>query len=180
MDEKEQFDAVVFCGNIKDFPQIVSGVDMSYYAGFIEKLAYHGTTTVLCEIEPNSYSWIYLPDSSYAAHRIICTGNFALSNNANGKTGATIEFTGYLSEQDILEQLAKIPFSPTYITHSYTKYTYPVQNENTRSQVGSLQAALEKENIYLLGRFAEWEYYNMDAAIGAAMDLSEKIIKINQ
>jgi UDP-galactopyranose mutase len=26
--------------------------------------------------------------------------------------------------------------------------------------------------VFLLGRFAEWEYYNMDGAIKAAMDLA--------
>jgi UDP-galactopyranose mutase len=31
------------------------------------------------------------------------------------------------------------------------------------------------EGIYLLGRFAEWEYYNMDKAIEAAMKLDREI-----
>ena len=59
-----------------------------------------------------------------------------------------------------------------YITHQYTEYTYPIQNKNTRELIQNLKSVLEKENFYLLGRFAEWEYYNMDAAIGAALDLS--------
>jgi UDP-galactopyranose mutase len=29
--------------------------------------------------------------------------------------------------------------------------------------------------MYLLGRFAEWEYYNMDAAVGAAIDLEKRL-----
>jgi UDP-galactopyranose mutase len=34
---------------------------------------------------------------------------------------------------------------------------------------------MEPEGLYLLGRFAEWEYYNMDAAIGASIDLNQTI-----
>jgi UDP-galactopyranose mutase len=34
---------------------------------------------------------------------------------------------------------------------------------------------LEAEKCYLLGRFAEWEYYNMDVAIGAALDLAARV-----
>jgi UDP-galactopyranose mutase len=60
-----------------------------------------------------------------------------------------------------------------YITHNYEKYTYPIQNKKTREMLISLKQQLINDNFYLLGRFAEWEYYNMDAAIGAAIDLKE-------
>lgn len=39
--------------------------------------------------------------------------------------------------------------------------------------INTLKKNLQKENLYLLGRFAEWEYYNMDVAIGAALDLKK-------
>lgn len=41
--------------------------------------------------------------------------------------------------------------------------------------ITQLKQELIKSKFYLLGRFAEWEYYNMDAAIGAVIDLSETI-----
>ena len=41
--------------------------------------------------------------------------------------------------------------------------------------IGSLKNELKKDNIYLLGRFAEWEYYNMDVAMGAALDLVKEL-----
>lgn len=34
---------------------------------------------------------------------------------------------------------------------------------------------IEKLEAIYSGRFADWEYYNMDVAIGAAMDLSKAI-----
>lgn len=88
----------------------------------------------------------------------------------------TIEFTDYISKEDIDKNLLSIPFSPKYIAHTYTRYTYPVQNDSTRRMIYELKCLLKSENMFLLGRFAEWEYYNMDAAMGAAMDLSEQII----
>ena len=43
--------------------------------------------------------------------------------------------------------------------------------------IKELKNILEPLGFYLLGRFAEWEYYNMDVAIGASMDLmNEKIL----
>ena len=167
----EMFDAVVFCGNIKQLPSLLKGVDISQFAADIDSLEYHGTTSVFCEIEANPYSWIYLPDSRYDSHRIICTGNFSPSNNAEGKMTATVEFTDEISKEEIIEQLKRIPMNPKYLDHHYNKYTYPVQDVNTRGMVASLKGHLASEGFYFTGRFADWEYYNMDVAIGAAMDL---------
>lgn len=171
-------DIVVFCGNIKQIPQLLSAqIDITDFIDQIEELESHGTTTVFCEIEQNPYSWVYMPSKDHESHRIICTGNFSSTNNAKGKVTATIEFTDKISEEDIKANLEKIPFSPKYITHNYEKYTYPIQNSTTREMIQSLKARLRADNFFISGRFADWEYYNMDAAIGAAMDL-KKIISL--
>jgi len=39
-----------------------------------------------------------------------------------------------------------------------------------------LKKVTEANGLFLLGRFAEWEYYNMDAAMGAALDLNSRIV----
>ena len=169
-------DILIFCGNIKFLPSLLDGeIDISAYNSDIEKLESHGTTSAFCEISNNPYSWIYLPDRDYEAHRIICTGNFSLSNNVEGKMTGTVEFTDFISRDDIENNLLKMPFSPRYLTHHYEKYTYPIQNEKTRDMLHSLRIVLKKENMFLLGRFAEWEYYNMDVAIGAAIDLARSL-----
>ena len=171
-----QYDKIIFCGNIKDLPIMLKGeVDIEIYKKPIEELEYHGTTSVLCEIENNDYSWIYMPDNNHESHRIICTGNFSESNNnANTLTG-TIEFTDEVDKDVILENLKKMPYSPRYLTHRFTQYTYPIQSSSTKKMIRGLKEELDVQGIHLLGRFAEWEYYNMDAAIGAALDLNTTI-----
>lgn len=171
----EEYDNVVFCGNIKHLPKIVRGIDFTRYFSGIEALEYHGTTSVFCEIDPNPYSWIYLPDRQFDSHRIICTGNFAKSNNDLGKMTATIEFTDEISKEEIIQQLKFIPMHPIYLDHHYNKYTYPIQDANTRDMIASLKKDLSKENFFFTGRFADWEYYNMDVAMGAAMDLCKNL-----
>ncbi len=172
---KYDFDMIVYTGNVKNLPSILAIEALSNYESQIAGLEYHGTTSVLCQIEKNPYSWIYMPDSHHSSHRIICTGNFAESNNAEGITTATIEFTDHIDREAILENLEYIPYTPKYITHQYTQYTYPIQTANTRTIIQGLKDQLEQQDVYLLGRFAEWEYYNMDAAMGAAIDLGKKI-----
>ena len=170
-----EFDRIIFCGNIKQLPTLVNGqVDIDKFIQPIEELESHGTTAVFCEIDKNEYSWMYMPSRKHESHRIICTGNFSPSNNAEGKMTATIEFTDAISKEEILDNLTRIPYHPKYITHHYEKYTYPIQKDDTRDMISSLKEKLEPEGLYLLGRFAEWEYYNMDVAIGAAMDLCKQ------
>lgn len=172
------FDKIIYCGNVKQIPLLLNNIiDISSYMKPIDNLQYHGTTAVFCEIDANNYSWIYLPNKAYESHRIICTGNFSDSNNAPGKMTASIEFTDFFSEEDIKKNLKRMPYSPHYLTHHYEKYTYPIQDKETRSMIQSLKEKLRKQGFYLLGRFAEWEYYNMDVAMGAALDLFEQDFK---
>lgn len=174
---EENFDKVVFCGNIKDMVKMIKGVDIEKYQQNVANLEYHGTTAVFCEIDKNPYSWIYQPSRKHESHRIICTGNFAVSNNdtslPQNRITATIEFTDAISKEDILENLKKIPLNPKYIDHKYNPYTYPIQDIDTRSMIKNLKEDLAPTGFYFTGRFADWEYYNMDVAIGAAMDLSK-------
>lgn len=175
----EVFNNVIFCGNIKDIPHLVRGVEISTYTQPIEALQFHGTTAVFCEIDANPYSWIYLPDDKYEAHRIICTGNFASSNNGKltpNRITATVEFTDEISKEKISENLQRIPLNPKYITHKYNQYTYPIQQKDTREMILSLKQKLTAKGFYMTGRFADWEYYNMDAAMAAAMKTIEPMI----
>ena len=170
----QEYDKIVYCGNIKEMIKCLRGMDVTAFAKEVEALAYHGTTAVFCEIDANPYSWMYLPSDRYACHRIICTGNFARSNNAPmlpaGRITATVEFTDAISKEKILENLAKMPYNPTYITHQYNQYTYPVQTHTTRQMIRNLKHALAPSGCYFTGRFADWEYYNMDIAMAAAMN----------
>lgn len=174
--DQELYDKVVFCGNIKSLPKIIKGVSLGQYANQIDALEYHGTTSVFCKIDNNPYSWIYLPSEEYEAHRIICTGNFAASNNAdeNAMTG-TVEFTDEVAEDEIRKNLDKMPLRPQYITHQYNQYTYPIQDAYTRQMIIELKKELAPYQFFFSGRFADWEYYNMDVAIDAAMKTCETI-----
>lgn len=172
----EAFDKIVFCGNIKDMVKGICGmIDIQGFLQPVEALEYHGTTSVFCEIDANPYSWIYLPSDEYQAHRIICTGNFSPSNNAERKMTGTVEFTDYVDKETIESNLQKIPLHPRYITHKYNEYTYPIQDNKTKEMIQALKQMLAGKGFYFIGRFADWEYYNMDVAMKAAMETCKKI-----
>lgn len=173
------YDAVVISSNIKNILPYLEGIQLpDGMIGGVERLAAHGTTSVFCEIDANPYSWIYQPSEAHLSHRIICTGNFSSANNGDSRRlTATIEFTDYLSKDEILDNLTRIPFNPTYITHNFELYTYPIQGEDTRELILQIKKTLSSEGIFLVGRFADWEYYNMDTAMAAAIRMAPEVIE---
>lgn len=54
-------------------------------------------------------------------------------------------------------------------------FTYPVQDKTTRALIKAIRSRLARRSLYVVGRFAEWEYYNMDAAIASAMRTCSEI-----
>lgn len=171
----ERFDKAIFCGNVKDLPMSLDGVDLGGFAEEISSLESHGTTAAFCELDVNPYSWVYQPSIRHDSHRIICTGNFAPSNNAIGRMTGTVEFTDFVSDDDIRRQLPQMPFHPRFLRSHHTPCSYPIQNAGTRDMIAALKDRLAVRGVHLVGRFAEWEYYNMDAAMASAMRLIDEI-----
>lgn len=169
------FDRVIFCGNLKDLPRLLNDSSNEGFMTEIGRLESHGTTAVFCETEAIPYSWFYQPSSRHRSHRFICTGNFAPSNNADGKMTCTVEFTDSISVDEIEMQLREMPFHPKYLTHCYSQYTYPIQHQQTRAMIKAFRHGLREQGLYLCGRFAEWEYYNMDAAMASAMAVADEL-----
>lgn len=170
--DEEPYDSVFFTGNARRIPDMIDGdLSLSDFRESVRQLEYHGTTTVLCEVDKNDYSWIYMPSRTHESHRIICTGNFSPNNDNCDRTTATVEFSRKMTREEIETQLSLIPFHPTYIAHNWAPCTYPIQTGNTKSIIDGLKSVLQPERFYLVGRFAEWQYYNQDAAIGAVLDL---------
>lgn len=171
--EGQKFDSIVFTGDVTKVPKIFPEIDFSTVD--FNSFKWHGTTTVLCEVELNDYSWIYLPEDSLRAHRIINTGNFSATNNGGFKLTATLEFSENLSIKEIKEEIDKMPQIKRIIDFHHTEKTYVIQTDSTRDSINRIKTILQDHNVFLLGRFAEWEYYNMDNAIESAMNLSKKL-----
>jgi len=171
-------DSVVFTGDVRQLHKIVKFEDYELRRAMlkVENLQSNGTSNVFCETDPSALSWLYLPETQFRAHRIIYTGNFSLTNNEGSKRQTcVVEFSGRQERSDMLEEIKKLPGNLKALSFNYEPNSYIIQDSNTRENIFKLKAKLKPYKVYLLGRFAEWEYYNMDKCIESALDLSEKI-----
>jgi len=179
------FDQVIYTGDIRQLNLIAD--DLFRNAAYtctalleeVTKLRSHGTTTMLCECDNNPYSWIYLPSKILLPHRIIMTGNFSPANNPSaipeGRTTCTVECTGLFSETEMERHLYNLPLKMHPIAYNYCDTTYVVHDSASLVLVSALVDELSCYGFHCVGRFGEWQYYNMDASIASAMRTVEKI-----
>lgn len=170
---------VVYTGDIRRLDAMLHGVneEVMEACAAVTDLRSNGTSNVLCETDDSNLSWLYLPDPVTKAHRIIYTGNFSANNNApNGRLTCTVEFSGKVSEAEMTEEVKKLPGNLNVLSSNYEPNSYVIQTHDTRARVDRVRQLLQPEGFFLLGRFAEWEYYNMDKCIERAMILTDQII----
>ena len=172
-------DVLVYCGDVRMLASIIDteSEDLKNALKEVTDLPSNGTSNVLCETDSNDISWLYLPEDKFKAHRIIYTGNFSPTNNegTNRKT-CVVEFSGKHEQADILEELKRLPGNLKALAFNYEPNSYIIQQKDTREKIALVKKLLAQQNIYLLGRFAEWEYYNMDKCIESAMQLRDALI----
>lgn len=174
-------DHFIYCGDVRRLHEMVHINDPELQEALlaVKDFASNGTSNVLCETDETEISWLYLPEEKFKAHRIIYTGNFSATNNEglSGRKTCVVEFSGQQDTETMLAELQMLPGNLRPIAFNYEPNSYIIQDKDTRAKVQMLKQHLAGYHIYLLGRFAEWEYYNMDKCIEAAMALSSHFIQ---
>ncbi|MDR2955457.1 MAG: FAD-dependent oxidoreductase [Prevotella sp.] len=177
IDGETGFDKIIYTGDVRNLPDyadnlLTSKMDLNA----LKSLKSNGTSNILCETDSNSLSWLYIPEDFTKAHRIIYTGNFSPANNGTrSRKTCVAEFSGKVEYDDMIKELNKLPGNLTPISYNYEPNSYVIHDFQTKELINEAKAILKDEGIHLLGRFAEWEYYNMDKCIESAMKISAEI-----
>jgi len=181
----DYFDYIIYTGDLRSLKDTFEhGILLNICLQFpLDKLTSNSTTTMLCECDQNPYSWVYIPGSETKIHRMIMTGNFAASNNSAiippDRITCTVEHSGHLSQKQMESELKQLPFSPKPIAYNFCENSYIVHDHSTRTHLDKLLPALASQGFFCCGRFGEWKYLNMDAAIASAMDVCDTITALS-
>ncbi len=134
--------------------------------------------------------WIYFPEKEFLFHRVFVQGNASpnvcpencfsytaeITYNANkvidkstaGKqTVQGLIRAGLLSATDRIDVIDLIDIPAGYVVPTHDRPT----------AVQRIRNWYLKHNIHLCGRFAEWEYYNMDHSLDAGWSLANRLNK---
>jgi protoporphyrinogen oxidase len=168
------FDAVVFTGDVRSIPDLCNLVTREIRNN-LTTLRSNSTSNMLCESDEAEMTWLYIPSAEIKAHRIIYTGKLSPSNNRGKKISCVVEFSGHFSPRNMRKEINKLPGNLSTIASNFQSASYVIQNSETKKTITNLKSVLEPQGLFLLGRFAEWEYYNMDKCIESAMVHHKKL-----
>jgi protoporphyrinogen oxidase len=137
-----------------------------------KKLKYNKVTTMLWETVGTNKTWTYVPDGKSLFHRYIHIGSFF----SPPKNYSITEVVGERSYEEMVENGTKDDFLKRPIAFNVSDHAYVVFDENYDSSTNEIKNYLKSESIYTLGRFGEWQYYNMDICIKSSIEVSKEII----
>lgn len=172
----DQYDLVINTAPLPELVGIVKNMPVQVLAA-INNLKYNSIKTALFTCpHDNDYSWIYFPDASIKPHRIVYQGNLAPGNAPSAeKCSLTVEVIGSYSIENIVKDIKGKVVIGDFIDDNYTKYAYVIYDKDRASSMSVIRNYFTDVGIELLGRFAEWEYLNMDICVNRAFSLCNKI-----
>lgn len=161
------YDILISTLPLKEIPILLKNTpDSVKTAG--EKLKYNKISNVLWKNRPCDKTWTYIPEKDRLFHRYIHIGNYI-----NPQQDYSIsEAVGVHTFEDMMRSGAKDPFLTEAIDHHISDYAYVVFDENYQESTRIIKEYLNDIRFHTLGRFGEWQYYNMDVCIKRAMDLN--------
>ncbi len=155
------------------------------------RLQWNTVYTVLLGIRREAISdhhWVYFHEDKFTFHRISYPMNFSptlvpqgcssimaeISHSAYrdmsgrdlvAETIAGLQAAGILRADDEIVFGQVAPINPAYVI-------YTLDHEEA---VGTILEWLQGQGIHTVGRFGEWQYFNMDQAIGSGRDAMRSI-----
>lgn len=156
-----------------------------------EKLRWTSLYTVNIGIDRPSISdkqRVYYPEEDYIFHKLGCYQNQSPNMVPPGKSAVSAEISfskaRTINKDTLIERTIKdltkagilYPDDKIILTHILTlPYAYAIYDHQRKRAVSTIKQFLEKNNIFLCGRYAQWEYQNMEQNILAGKTLADRL-----
>lgn len=173
---KNESDKWVVCDSEFDFlittaPMDNLGALLSYLPekiiDAIGKLSYNKVSTMLWSCKESSQTWTYFPSEDTIFHRHIHIGNFFTPR----KNVLITEALGAVDKDKMIKEGSKFDHLLEPLDYNVSEHAYVVYDDKYSEAKKLIDCYLSQQGVLNLGRFAEWEYYNMDVCIKSAIDL---------
>lgn len=171
INNEKEFDIIVSTLPLNILPSLLLNVP-DFVLDASNQLKYNEVTNMLWETRPTDRTWTYIPEGHNLFHRYIHIGNFF-----KPKRNYTItEAIGKRSYAEMLENGRVDPFLLRPIDFNISEHAYVVFDENYNSATSVVKNYIKELGINTLGRFGEWEYYNMDVCIKKSIDMAKFLL----
>ena len=132
----------------------------------VDKLKYNKITSMLWEGSESDQTWTYYPEKNTIFHRHIHIGNFF-----KPRTNLVItEAMGEVSRDEMIAAGSKFQHLKNPLDYNVSDHAYVLFDANCRDSSNVAINYYRSKGLRLVGRFAEWDYFNMDVCIKSALD----------
>lgn len=153
-----------------------------------KNLKYNSLITVMIALDVpkiNDFSWLYIPDETILAHRVSFPSNYSNQVAPSGKSSVLAEITCNVGDEiwrmkdedltgTVTDDLHRLKIvNKRHVLFAKVKrieYAYVIYDLDYHKNMKIVREFMRNTEIPLVGRFAEFEYLNMDACIQRAMD----------
>ena len=193
-------------GEVVPFRHLVYSLPLPFLPRFIDNLPpaveracaglqYQGIHCINIGIDREKISdkhWIYYYEDIFPFHRLSLPGNFSPDTVPPGKSAIATEVafskyrpldegtavektiealiaTGLIREDDTIELVHSEEIFPAYVIYDL---------EHARN-VETIRSWLRENGIWNVGRFGEWQYFNMDHSMRSGRRAAEEILKLD-
>jgi len=188
--EEKYYDKIVVTFPVKETIKCIDNMPEQVIRS-VNSLKHNSVRVILIGINNEALmdkSAVYIPQSNIIAHRVCYMGYFSKHNVPEGKSSliaevTTNKVTGNIDDSLLIEMVVNdldktgiINKKDVIITDIRNfEYGYVVYDMNYTRNITMIKDYFSGIGIELLGRFAEFEYINMDEVIKRARKLAEKI-----
>ena len=196
-DKEKHFDKLILTFPITEAIDCMDDVPQDVIDA-VEALRYNSVRVVLIGINNQSLidkSAIYIPDHSVIAHRVCFMGFFSKNMIPQGKSSLIAEVTTSkgqklydISDTELKERVIndlvrigiidKMDIVVTDVKN--IEYGYVIYDSNHSENTKVIKNYFSSLGIELLGRFAEFEYINMDEVIKRSKALANNLNTMNK
>lgn len=185
------FDRLVLSLPLSGFPELFSGLPPAVEAA-CRGLRYQGIYCINLGIGRPDISdrhWVYFYEDLFPFHRLSFPATFSPDTVPPGKSSIATEVAfsrerpldrdtavartvAALREAEILR-----PDDPIELVHTEAiEPAYIIYDLDHRRNVGIIRAWLREHGIWNVGRFGEWQYFNMDHSMRSGKTAAEEIV----
>jgi UDP-galactopyranose mutase len=131
--------------------------------------------------------WLYFPEDKFIFNRVSFPMNFSEYTTPGDRSSILVEVThreASIDPEGVRDRVIEDLMNTNIITErdemevcetSTFKYAYVIYDLNHKKNVGIIHDYLKKSNIIPIGRFGEWEYFNMDKAILSGKNAASRV-----
>jgi protoporphyrinogen oxidase len=175
INDEYKADVLISTIPLKELPLLIKDIPDSILKN-ADDLKYNKISNMLWKSKPTIKTWTYQPSKDSIFHRYIHIGNFYYPTENYTIT----ETIGERNYETLAAEGKKDPFLLEPVDYNISDYAYVIFDSLRENAVNNINKYLTSIELYSVGRFAQWNYFNMDVCIKECFLLFNRLANVGK